>query len=983
MYRNTQVASAVRYALVVSAVSAGGVATPALAQQAPAAAAPVELESVVVTGSRIKQSNLEFTSPVTQVTDADIAIQGATRVEDLLNQLPQAFAAQNATVSNGASGAATIDLRGLGDARTLVLIDGRRMPYGSTTNSAADVNMIPAALVERVDILTGGASAVYGSDAIAGVVNFITKKNFEGVQVDVEYNFFNHNNAFNGPGQKQLRDVIAARQATNPAQFQLPSSSVNTGTGKIGSLLVGLNSGDGKGNVVLYAGVETNDAVLQAKYDYSACTLNNNAPKTSFSCGGSSTSYPGRFTDFATYNSTVSTAGTGNTFRNFNANLDQYNFGPLNYYLRPDQRYNLAAQGHYEANEHADVYAQLMYSDYRSVAQIAPGGIFFSGQNVNCGNPLLSANESSTIGCTPAMIAANTMQGVYIARRNVEGGGRQSVFSNSMFRGVLGIRGKIAEGWDYDAFLQRSSTSADPTTNNYFDKTRIANSLNVVSVGGVPTCQSVVNGTDPNCVPYNLWQIGGVTPAALKYLQVPGVQTGVIDQEIYNATINGDLGVYGAKLPTANESLKLVFGVEYRRDKVQNVTDLELSSYQLSGTGGPTIGIAGVTQVKDYFGEMLLPLVQGKTGAEQLGVDGAYRHSDYGNLKTDTYKFGADWAPLADVKFRGSFQRAVRAPNIIELFTAQGFNLFNAVGDPCGAAKTASLAQCVATGVPAANYGNGAILDSPAGQYNFNQGGNPNLQAETSDTTSFGVVFTPTFAHGFNASFDYFKIKVQNTISIFGSVNTLNACYTNNNAAACGRIHRNAQGALWFGTGFIDDTNVNTGALRTSGLDVNINYQGLHVGSMGTLNFNMTGTKLTELVTDNVPGIIPAYDCAGQYGTSCGGPSAKWRHHARIGWVTPWKLDFDLTWRYFGSVSAFQGNSAAIDFNLPSRSYFDLSGSYTLSPKTSIVVGINNLLDKDPPITSVPAAAVGNGNTYPGTYDSFGRFIFARIKVGF
>ena len=992
MYRNTQVAGAVRNALVLSAVSAAGIATPALAQQA---ASATELESVVVTGSRIKQSNLEFTSPVTQVTDADIATQGATRIEDLVNQLPQAFAAQNATVSNGASGAATLNLRGLGDARTLVLIDGRRMPYGSTASSAADLNMIPAALIERVDVLTGGASAVYGSDAVAGVVNFITKKNFEGVQVDVQYDFYNHNNQFSGPGVVGLRDVIKGRAATNPGQFQLPPSSVSVGYGRNASVLIGMNSGDGKGNVVLFAGVQSADAILQKSYDYSACSLSVNSPTKSFACGGSSTSYPGRFTDFATFNKTLDQAGPGNTFRNFRSALDQYNFGPLNYYLRPETRYNLAAQGHYELNEHADVYAQLMYGNYRSVAQIAPGGIFFQAENVNCGNPLLSANEATTIGCTPAAITADTNVNLYIARRNVEGGGRQDAFSNSMFRTVVGVKGKIVDGWDYDVALQRSATTVNRQTLNYFDNTRIQNALLVDNVGGVPTCQSVINGTDPKCVPYNLWTIGGVKPDQLKYLQVPGIRQAIIDQEVYNANFSGDLGVYGVKLPTASESLKVALGVEYRRDHLENSTDVELSSGNLSGTGGPAIGLSGTVQVKEFYGEARLPLVQGKPGAEQLNVDAAYRNSDYGNIKSNTYKLGADWAPVQDVKLRGSFQRAIRAPNIIELFTAQGFGLFNGA-DPCSTnppltAPTASLAQCVATGVPAANYGNANVLTSPAGQYNGFFGGNPNLEPEKSDTRSFGVVFTPSFLHGLNASVDYFNIKVSNTISVFQATNTLAACYGLNNAAACGRIHRNAVGNLWTGVGAVTDLNINTGALKTSGIDVNVNYNGVHVGNMGTLNFSLLGTRLGELVTDNVPGVIPAYDCTSKYGNSCGTPNPKWRHHARIGWVTPWKLDFDLTWRYYGPVSLFLGSPTApqpgvpneIDYNLSSRSYFDIAGTYMLSPKTSIVVGINNILDKDPPITSAPSAGTGNGNTFPQTYDAFGRYIFARVKVGF
>jgi outer membrane cobalamin receptor len=242
----------------------------------------------VVTGSRIPQANLITTSPVTQVTAQDITSAGVTRVEDMINQLPQAFAAQNSTVSNGASGTATVNLRGLGSVRTLVLIDGRRMPYGSPSETAADINQIPGGLVDRVEVLTGGASAVYGSDALAGVVNFIMKKDFEGIRVDAQYGMFQHKNDYDGPGD--LRNVIAARAATNPSQFKLPADNVTDGISKEVTLMMGVSSPDKKGNLTAYVTYRNNDSVLQADRDYSACTIGG-ATATTFSCGGSSTAF--------------------------------------------------------------------------------------------------------------------------------------------------------------------------------------------------------------------------------------------------------------------------------------------------------------------------------------------------------------------------------------------------------------------------------------------------------------------------------------------------------------------------------------------------------------------------------------------------------------------------------------------------------------------------------------------------------------------
>jgi outer membrane receptor protein involved in Fe transport len=268
---------AVRYALLTGAAAA---AVPAYAQDQ-------TIQEVVVTGSRIAQPNLETTSPITQVTSEDVITQGVTKIEDLVNQLPQAFAAQNGTVANGSTGTATVNLRGLGSNRTLVLIDGRRMPYGGVTNSAADLNQIPTAMVERVEVLTGGASAVYGSDAIAGVVNFIMKKDFEGVQIDGQYSIYQHKNDFEGPGATELRDVIAGRAATNPAQFALPDDNVTDGNGVQGTITVGVSTEDGRGNITAYLAYQDNKQILQRDRDFSACSLQANNPTTSFACGGS------------------------------------------------------------------------------------------------------------------------------------------------------------------------------------------------------------------------------------------------------------------------------------------------------------------------------------------------------------------------------------------------------------------------------------------------------------------------------------------------------------------------------------------------------------------------------------------------------------------------------------------------------------------------------------------------------------------------
>ncbi len=282
------------------------------------------------------------------------------------------------------------------------------------------------------------------------------------------------------------------------------------GEGKELSLMIGVNSGDGRGNITAYATVFDGDQVLQRDRDYSACSLNPN-PVGSFACGGSSTNAGGRFTDFATYDFTVDTA---DSFRAYNPNTDLYNFGPLNHYQRPERRYSLGAMGHYEFNEHADVYTQLMFNDYESTAQIAPSGNFFSTGLIKCNNPFLPVNNLDDIGCTPAAIAAGTPVSMYIGRRNVEGGGRQQTFANNSFRTVAGVRGAINDAWGYDVSAQYSSNSVNTGTRNYFVVNRLQRALDVVDVAGVPTCQSVLDGSDPLCVPWNPFQPDQVTAGA-------------------------------------------------------------------------------------------------------------------------------------------------------------------------------------------------------------------------------------------------------------------------------------------------------------------------------------------------------------------------------------------------------------------------------------------------------------------------------------
>src|SRR4029079_2198892 len=308
--------------------------------------------------------------------------------------------------------------------------------------------------------------------------------------------------------------------------------------------------------------------------------------------------------------------------------------------------------------------------------------------------------------------------------------------------------------------------------------------------------------------------------------------------------------------------------------------------------------------------------------------------------------------------------------------------------DPCGAKGTATDDACLnAAGcarVTDSQLRNSASPRPPV-QHHLNAGGNPDLQPETSDTYSYGIVFTPRFAPGLSASLDYFDIKVDDLISVFGAANSLEACYTFQDAAACNRIHRNAAGQLWIGTGNVDDLNINIGSLETSGIDLNLNYTGLDIGSMGSLSFNLTGTFLDELVVDPGAAGFPKFDCTGLHAGRCASSlttaaNPELRTRFRVGWETPWNVDIALTHRYISGVSQEGAAANRIDRHFGAQSYFDLFGSWNVTDTANVRLGINNVLDEDPEINA-SVGTRGNGNTYPQVYDALGRYIFAGLTV--
>jgi iron complex outermembrane recepter protein len=1027
---NTRLRMAVRLALTGGSLAATfGVAN---AQTAPAAAAGTDasLQEVVVTGSRISVPNQVSISPVTFVSALDIQQSGVTRVEDLLNELPQVFAAQGSNISNGATGTAEVDLRGLGPKRTLVLVNGLRLgPGDPRTGGSSDINMIPAEMIDSIEVLTGGASSTYGADAVGGVVNFKLNDHFEGVKIVADGGIYNHSN----------KNTDGVEDAISAAGFQEAPSTVNTGAQKSLAFIAGLNSSDGKGNATIYATYRNVAAVLEGKYSYSACTLNSGFATSNsgkFSCGGSSTAFPGRFATIGggagAPAATNNTIGPNGTLVPFTA-ADAYNFGPINFFQRPDERYTAGAFVHYDFNEHAQVYASTMFMDDKSLAQIAASGAFFANFAVNCANPFLSPQEVQAWCGTATPAAGQETTNLFIGRRNVEGGGRVDDLEHTDWRVTLGVKGKIVDGWDYDASWQHSIVNLNESQQNYFSTAKIDNAFNVITgpallgdgktanpLAGQPECISKYNGTAPSCVPYNIFSLGQVTPAALAYLEVPGIQTGSITQTVVDVNITGDLGKYGVQLPTASSGLKVNFGAEWRDVGEATNPDEEFQTGDLAGSGGDIPPTTGVVVSTDAFAEARLPLLDDQFLAKSLALETGYRYSNYHigsdlpvpagetqSFKTNTFKFGVEWSPIADVRLRGSFQRAVRAPNVTELFTPAVVGL-DGNADPCAgtAAKPASAtqAQCVAAGVPVGQY---PVTPNTANQYNGLIGGFNGLKPETALTSSFGIGWTPSFVPNLRVQIDYFDIKIENVITTIGEDTILKEC--TQAGRFCDFIHRDANASLWLSNnGFVTDTLQNVGQLETRGVDLDVSY-GFDIGPAGKIRTNLVGTYVDEyIVTPISTDPSTKFNCAGLYGDTCSSgastanPIFRWRHTLRTTWSTPWSgLDLTASWRYFSAMkldalspqanlSAFphtvaNGGIASSDAAIKAYNYLDLSAAVKLADKLTFRVGVNNVFDKDPPIiggSNLPGVA-GNGNTFPQVYDALGRFIFGQLTMQF
>ena len=989
---------------------------PAAASAAPATGAngaATQTGEIVVTGTRIRSPSLTSTSPLTVVGSQEFTNIGATAVEQVINQLPSVTADQTSGLSGLSNGIATINLRDLNAKRTLVLVNGKRLmpgdPTGLYTSAVPDVNVIPSELVDRVEVVTGGASAVYGSDAVAGVVNFVMKKNFQGVELEFTDNFAQHDN----------NDKVARGLIDDAGFGQAPAGNQVYNLDEEASAIFGVNAPDGKGNVTGYLGYRHLEPIVESKYDYSACTISAAASATApaniydtHACGGSSNGIYGKFVP-----STQLSALGVDTSHQFHGNPDgsqsfvtsrvpAYNYGATNYFQRSETRYTGGYFADYKVGPMFDLYSEFMFDDDRTVGQVAPSG-FFAGTgpqgsstfNINCNNPLLAATQQAQL-CGTA--AGTPTQVAYQIGYRFASFPREYGFEHTDYKLNIGSRGDLGPGWSYDVYGQYGTALVSNLALDDASTTRLQNALLVDPTTG----KCLVGGS---CVPINVFKLNGVSSAAFNYVSAPGLQEGSTVEQVVSASLSGDLTRYGIKSPYAETGIGLALGAEYRRENLTFQPDSEYISGDLSGTS-PAQPNHGTFDVYELFGEVRVPIVSGLPFAKDLSFDGGYRYSDYSTAGiTDTYKAQLEYAPTSDVRFRAGYNRAVRAPNVVELFKPNTIGLFGG-SDPCvGAKPSASLAACVASGLPQALYGNFSAdnFNCPAGQCSTLTGGNPNLQPEKSDTETAGFVLTPTpsWARGFTLSVDYFNIVVRNLIQAIPNEVFVNECAAGQLAVCQSRFHRDPDTFTIYGAqGYVSSINTNSGFLRTDGIDLEADYRKrfseFGLPDFGVFSVNTFVTYTNSYTVQPVSGGA-VYNCVGLYGLTCANPLPKIKGKARFTY-RPSHLPVSVSAqvRYVGPVHLDANTSQPLltnhaygvtdtaDNSIHSFTYLDLTAAWQIKDNLSLNVGCNNVLDKNPPILDSGSfvgagQTAGNGNTFNGVYDYLGRTLFVTLKADF
>jgi iron complex outermembrane recepter protein len=961
MTSRTHITRAVRFALLAGSVAA---ATPAFAQQSTSGEA--SLEEIVVTGTRVTSPGVVAISPIVSIGAEEFAQRQPVAVEELIKTLPAAFPAIGPGTNNGSGGGATIDLRGLGAQRSLVLVNGRRVvPFD--LNAQVDTNVIPIALIERVDLVTGGASAVYGADAVAGVVNFVLKDDFEGIDASALY------------GQSGEGDAQRVRA----------------------DLTMGANVADGRGNFVISLGYTQTDELLQGDRDFGFFSRSS----VTGAVQGSQTSIP---TFWTNPTPGLPTSALGSVIDPVTGLVraatdpDTFNFNPVNYFVTPLNRYQVTGLGSYEINAHADVYTELLYTRSDVATQLASSGSFLNVYNVPIGNPYLpnparqqicaarnadtsTTNDIPAARCVAGSAGTDTVA-MALGRRFEEFGPRLNDFETNVFQYTVGVRGDIVGSWSYDAYYSYGESDQIQTRVNWGSFSKVQQALNAFTT---TSCVNAANG----CVPLNLFgPQGTITPAMVKFVNLDAILRTSVDQTVASGVVNGDLGAI--KSPFSENPIGLAFGVEHRRVQGGNKSD---SASQIQGevlgTGAPLPDRSGTITLREAFGEAIIPLVTDMPFVRSLSLEAGYRYTDFEAQLSDnygSYKYGIDWAPIEDVRLRAMFQRATRAPNINELFAPQVTGLNNLAVDPCqGANINAAQANtpgtlsnlCRLTGVPATAVG---TLPAPsAGQVNQLTGGNPELGPEKADTVTLGLVFTPTFINNLTLTIDYWDIEITEAISSPAVTDVLNGCYSTafnpglTFGGTCDLVRRSPITGTFNGVDApgIVRAQSNLGVYQTDGWDLGAAYL-LDIGEYGRLSFSFNGTYVNSWKFQANPAAVNR-QCVGYYSIACGAPLPEVKFNQRTTWSFS-QFDVSYNWYYIGSTEEEPGGTNFLPAyaKIDAVNYIDLSFGWRPNETLRLNLTVANAFDESPPEVgnSIGSTTTNSGNTFPQSYDVVGRY---------
>ena len=929
------------------------------------------LAEVVVTGSRLVRSDLSAPSPTTIINQDVVQLSGDTTVEAVVNELPQLSAGNNSSVNSaGGSGVLTANLRGLGATRTLTLVNGRRFIPANSAGSV-DLATIPTALVERVEIITGGASAVYGSDAIAGAVNFLLRDDFEGLQVSSQF------------GETSESDGRSVQY----------------------DVMFGSNLDEDRGNITLYASHSTRDPVFMQDREFSRVPLSaalgpsgsgnipggrvglSAAQMASLNVGGGAGVIPVGSEGCTTPVNSIRFGANGAVLRHCDPET-LYNYAAGNYLLRPLERTQFSGLAHYAMSDNVEAYVDVHYAlaenEFQqaadSLAIVTGTNSYFEVLNYAT-NPVLSPDVRAMFVNNPQIFdptgSGNARIAGGIARRVDELGLRNFAFERSTIGTTLGVRGDFEVGdhtWQWDVFGQYQRSRTDETVRGTMSPARLSLGLNsTTNASGQIVCVTVVFG----CVPVNPFGIGSISPEAATFISPARSSSDQFERSVAGASLAGEF----LRLPAG--PISAAIGAEYRSDDYRflpGATDLAREY------GSASRGItAGGYDVTEAFGEIRVPLLSDLPFANVLALEGAVRHSDYSNFGTvETWRAGLEWGPVEWLRFRGAYNVAIRAPGINELFApiTEGFSPGN---DPCAAVRNPTQAQkdfCVQQGVPAAEIN--TFVQTALGFSQFS-GGNPDLKEETSDTMTVGAVLRLPFLDRFNLAVDYYEIEVEDAVSTINAQTTLDVCYQllDANSEPCRAITRLP------GTGQVFQvraSNSNIGSLSVKGVDLTADYtfalpDAVAFGDGADLSLMLNAGWLFERVSQLV-GAAPI-DCAGFFG-SCtaqgagGSPDFKAMLAASYN-SGPLLLRTQI--RHIAGLEPLANIAASTPVVADSVTYVDFATTVQLGEKLELFGGIDNAFDEQPPLLT--SSWGGDANTDVTLYDVIGRRYFVGLRARF